>query len=162
MSKTSWLPASPLHWLCELLSLAAVLFSIAYPLWVWPDLPARIPTHFNLQGQPDGWGSRDSVWMLAGAALLCYVLLTLATRHPNLINVPFSLDRENPAIRATLHRMIITLKPLVLAMFPFMLWQSLSLALNSASPNASPLFALWLAAITTHTAGFLFRLHRLR
>jgi len=29
-----------------------------------PGLPARIPVHFNASGQPNGWGSPHTLWML--------------------------------------------------------------------------------------------------
>ena len=29
-----------------------------------PNLPARIPVHFNAAGQPNGWGSPHTLWVL--------------------------------------------------------------------------------------------------
>ncbi len=28
----------------------------------WPQLPARVPIHFDLAGRPDGWAARSALW----------------------------------------------------------------------------------------------------
>jgi immunity protein, SdpI family len=43
-----------LSWL-EVILLAAPFVALAI---YWNDLPARVPTHWNLQGQIDGWGAK--------------------------------------------------------------------------------------------------------
>jgi len=67
---------------------AHLLFSAT----VYGDLPARIPTHFNAAGVPDGFGARSSWWLmpminLASAALTIGVTLALP-RRPDLLNLP--------------------------------------------------------------------------
>jgi amino acid transporter len=39
----------------------------------WHKLPAEIPHHFDLNGQPDGWGSRNYILVLPGLALLSFL-----------------------------------------------------------------------------------------
>ncbi len=43
-----------LNWL-EVILLAAPLLALAF---YWNELPARVPTHWNLRGQIDGWGNK--------------------------------------------------------------------------------------------------------
>ena len=38
-----------------LLALAA---AAGFSVWAYPQLPAQVATHFNLQGEPNGWSSR--------------------------------------------------------------------------------------------------------
>lgn len=35
-----------------------------------PHLPSRIPVHFNMAGQPNGWGSPHTLWVLLGSQVL--------------------------------------------------------------------------------------------
>ena len=42
---------------------------VGLALWLWPELPERIPTHFDAAGNPDGWGSRDVEWFLISALM---------------------------------------------------------------------------------------------
>src|SRR6266581_3323404 len=32
--------------------------ALAVSVWAWPRLPARVPTHWNVHGVPDGYSSR--------------------------------------------------------------------------------------------------------
>ena len=54
-------------------------------------LPSRIPTHFNLAGRPDRWGSPHTLWMLlAMQVLLASILLTIPTwgrRFPQAVHL---------------------------------------------------------------------------
>lgn len=60
----------------QLLTLALLALPPLYLRWAWPVLPAQIPTHFGLDGQANGFTSRDHIWLvvlalpLGGAALL--------------------------------------------------------------------------------------------
>jgi uncharacterized membrane protein len=56
------------RWLGLLLTAAAAAVSI----WAYPRLPDTVPTHWNLRGEPDGYGSR-----LVAALVLPAVLLGL-------------------------------------------------------------------------------------
>lgn len=56
------------------LSLGGVAFVVAvgFSIWAFPHLPERVPTHWNIHGQVDGWSSP-----LAAAAILPGVMLLL-------------------------------------------------------------------------------------
>lgn len=63
----------------QLLTLAAVLAPSLYLLYVWPQLPAQVPTHFDGSGQANGYTGRSSMWLLTlglplGTALFFSVL----------------------------------------------------------------------------------------
>ncbi len=47
----------------------------------YPRLPARIPMHFNLAGQPDRWGGRGGLIVLALAPVVMTVVLYLVARY---------------------------------------------------------------------------------
>lgn len=59
---------------------------------VYGDLPARIPTHFNASGVPDGFGDRTHWWLLPAISVASTVLtigVTLRLPHqPDLLNLP--------------------------------------------------------------------------
>lgn len=63
----------------QLLTLAAVLAPSLYLLYVWPQLPAQVPTHFDGSEQANGYTGRSSMWLLTlglplGTALFFSVL----------------------------------------------------------------------------------------
>ncbi len=45
----------------------------------WPHLPDQIPIHFNLQGEPNDWGSRGMIWLLPGIYFWVAGFLQLVT-----------------------------------------------------------------------------------
>jgi uncharacterized membrane protein len=48
----------------QLLTLAAVLLPTLYLAYVWPQLPAQVPTHFEADGRPNGYTDRSNMWLL--------------------------------------------------------------------------------------------------
>ena len=42
----------------------------------YPFLPARIPIHFGFRGEPDGWGSRKTIWLLPIISAVMVAFLT--------------------------------------------------------------------------------------
>lgn len=54
-----------------LASLALVAMALATSAWLYPSLPEAIPTHWNIQGEADGFGPKAvAAWLLPAIALL--------------------------------------------------------------------------------------------
>ena len=104
-------------------SAALILLVVTWAMTGWavfgPDrLPARIPTHFNTAGQPDGWGTPAMLWLMPVMATVIYLLMTVVARYPGAFNFPM---RTVPGARRQLEdlalRMIAWLKAEVLGLF---------------------------------------------
>src|SRR3982751_2753494 len=67
---------SKLNWLEG----ALVLAPLVTLLILWKDLPDRVPVHWNLQGQIDGWSSKPSLFLMPGVSLVTIVLLHFLPR----------------------------------------------------------------------------------
>ena len=52
---------------------------LAWAAWLWPDVPARIPTHFGAGGEPDAWADR-AAWAWFGLPAIALVLVLLMDR----------------------------------------------------------------------------------
>lgn len=85
--------------MARLLMLTLALGLVAWAVWLWPDVPARVPVHFDPGGAPDRWAARSvGSWFalplvaLAVAAALD-ALMRWALRHPEspMLNLP---DKE--------------------------------------------------------------------
>lgn len=60
------------------LSMAAMLAMFAVAAWAWPQVPERVPTHWNFAGEVDGYGGRFVGLMLLPITTLGVYLLMLA------------------------------------------------------------------------------------
>jgi uncharacterized membrane protein len=61
----------------------AILLAVlpcGYAFYLYPTLPHKIPMHFNLNGEVDGWGSKESIYLLPAIMGLTsiFVFLMLA------------------------------------------------------------------------------------
>jgi uncharacterized membrane protein len=64
--------------------LAVLTFGVSF--WLYPSLPDRIPTHWNIRGEVDGYGSKQwAVFLMpafmVGMLVLFYFLPALSPKH---------------------------------------------------------------------------------
>lgn len=63
-------------WLAALLIGAPFLYSVL----IYPQLPSKIPTHFNIEGKPDAWGGPGSIFIgpciMGAVSIFVYLLMT--------------------------------------------------------------------------------------
>ena len=71
-----------IYWI---IALALCVASIAPPAWLYPSLPDRIPTHWNIKGEVDGYGGKWTLFMfplmMVPMLLLFYFLPALSPRN---------------------------------------------------------------------------------
>ena len=62
------------------LALLLIAAPFAYASYVYPSLPDTIPTHFNIKGEADAYGGKDSIFLgpgiMAVVGLFVFVLLS--------------------------------------------------------------------------------------
>jgi uncharacterized membrane protein len=126
-------PRSTLDWVLEAFAVAILLAIFAVVAGDWNDLPLRMPVHFNVHGNPDGFGGKKLLLVLPLAAISSYVLLTVASRNTKLVNLPMDIDRDAPGVRALLQSMAIALKVVVLATFLYIAWTMVRVGQGHAS-----------------------------
>jgi len=94
-------------------------------LWItwhsWPTLPARIATHFNDAGLPDGWGGRGVLLLLPIVAIVLYGMMLLCARIPHAMNYPVRVTAQNaPQLYSIGRRLLTALNFWVVAMLLFL------------------------------------------
>ena len=79
----------------ELTSITLLLLMTIYTIMTFADLPETIPTHFNAQGVADDHGSKWTIWIIPGIAIVMYALLFIINRYPHLHNYMVNITEEN-------------------------------------------------------------------
>jgi len=74
--------------------LLLLLIPFAYAFYVFPDLPEQIPTHFGVEGKPDAWGNKGSIYLAPG--ILSVVGFGIFMLFQNLNKFDPKLEKGNP------------------------------------------------------------------
>ncbi len=101
---------------------AAALLALVFFTWTalhgTNPLPARIPTHFGVSGQPDGWGPPASLWILPMAACGLYLLITVVSFFPGSFNFPVrAISSTRSRLEALALKMIAWIKTELICLF---------------------------------------------
>lgn len=82
------------RWL-ERLSIVGLLAFWGFAVYMYPRLPEIIPVHFNIKGEIDDYGNKITWLLLPVVATLLYLLLTMFSRYPHLLNYPVKITAAN-------------------------------------------------------------------
>lgn len=85
--------------------------------------------------------------LLPLAAFGLYILMTITSRYPRLINVPMAIDRDAPEVQRLLQSMSITLKTVLLFVFVYIEWAKVNMALGRSSGLGKLFLPISLAAV---------------
>jgi uncharacterized membrane protein len=146
----------PLH--LELIPLSLVLITF-YLAWSnYASLPDTIPMHFNAQGLPDGWGSRQSIFAFPAFGAFIYLLLTafniwlaLVKNPKRYINLPKKrlenlTDAQADKLLIFLNRCLFVMKLLLQGLALYLVYATIEVAYGRATGLGFP-FYLILGAI---------------
>jgi uncharacterized membrane protein len=118
----------------ETISLAA----LALQVWIYcrisygPDrLPDRIPIHFDLAGNANGWGTPKSLIFFPVVSVALYLLLTVVVQFPSTFNYPIPVTDPNRArLQALAIDLVTWIKMELVCTFALLLWTCIHLALH--------------------------------
>lgn len=134
------IPYSSSEVIVEILSILGLLFAVVVIIINWSMLPIRVPTHFGLVGQPDGWVNKNTLVMMPILCILLYAGMTLLQRYPHIYNYPFALTPHNVESQYHIARAMLGLVKLeVVWSFALMEWQTILVALGKTGQ-----LAVWL------------------
>jgi hypothetical protein len=138
-------------WLLEAIAFAALLATFAMVFGHWQRLPV-----FARRGS----GGSLLVMVLTNAGV--YVLLTLAARYQQLVNVPFEIDRERPEVKQLLLQMTIVLKTVLMVLLAGLLWIIIHTPMGRMRTAGRGYLAVFLIAMLAPTLVYVRKLSRFR
>jgi len=126
------------------------LYWITYSALHGPQgLPDRIPTHFDISGQPNGWGSPSILWLLPAIGAGLYLLMTALGSIPfRRYNLPMPVTEANlPFIQAKTSEMVAWIKCEVLCLFVYLQWSIIQSARSGTFRISLLIIPLFLVVI---------------
>lgn len=110
--------------------LVLILFWI-YIINSYPNLPNIIPIHFNLNGEADGFGSKNFIFLTASIATILYIGLSILIKYPHTFNYAIEITHVNAETQyKNSINMIRILKLIIILIFFITEYYTVSKALN--------------------------------
>jgi uncharacterized membrane protein len=108
-------------WVFEGIGLLGIILTVTYVIANYSNLPDTLPSHYNLAGQPDGFGGKAILFGLLSIAIATYLIMTIGVRFPHMFNYPFKITDENAERQyKNMSMMIRILKTLVVVIFLYL------------------------------------------
>lgn len=118
------LPRTALDNCLEVLSILGLLAMVYLLARYWPGLPQRIPIHFGVSGQPDGWGDKSGLFSSIVIGMAVYLGMTALYKYPHLYNYLFEITEDNAGIQYRLARSMVSwLKTTMILIFAYIEWE---------------------------------------
>lgn len=122
-----------IDWFYEVGGWIILLVLWAYIIIQFSKLPDRIPTHFGLSGLPDGFSSRNTIFVLPAIVTIMYALISIINRFPHLYKYNVTITPLNAKSNYnSITRRVRILKFLLTILFCFFWYKSIRVALNQS------------------------------
>jgi uncharacterized membrane protein len=82
-------------WLLDSITLACLFFIWGYSFLNYCALPDQIPVHFNELGFPNGYGSKDSIWLIPFIVSVVVIAFFILNKFPHRFNYLVNITAEN-------------------------------------------------------------------
>lgn len=79
----------------EIASITLLILMWCYSIVNYTELPDTIATHFNASGEPDGFGSKNTIWLIPTIATVMYIGLFILNKYPHIHNYMVNITEEN-------------------------------------------------------------------
>lgn len=106
--KTNRAYFTPLHYVLELVSFGCLIACFVLAVIAIRTFPETIPTHFAIDGTPDGYGSPASLLVLPIIMTPTTLLISLISHlvQPQCWNMPFAVNKSPKTARIVYQKMI--------------------------------------------------------
>lgn len=78
-----------------IISIIVMLLMWAYVLLNIKHIPSEIPTHFTINGKPNSWGSKNTIFIMPIICSIMVGLLIFISRIPRFFNYPIKITEKN-------------------------------------------------------------------
>ena len=148
---------SPLEIVLEITALIGVVASLAIGGYYWHSLPATVPLHFGITGEPDLWGPKLTFWLIPAIGVISYLAMTITNFFPNTFNYPVPITPGNLQNQYKIARQVLLwMKAELTGILVWIEWQMIQVSLG----NATRFYVFSLLAFLTllfFTIGFYLR-----
>lgn len=88
-------PYEAIDIIIEFMSITLLILMWSYCIMNYTDLPDTIATHFDGSGNPDGFGSKQTVWMIPSIAIVLYIGMFIVNKYPHIHKYMVNINEDN-------------------------------------------------------------------
>jgi uncharacterized membrane protein len=110
-----------------------VSLTVVYTLWMFPQLPERIPLHFGPDGTPDAWGARGTIFIAVGFSLFLQLFLMFVPKLGASVSPQIRKSKDPEAELAWAMSFIAKVRVWVAGLFLLIAWSTATVALQQAA-----------------------------
>lgn len=133
----------------RMIDAAAILFAssaLLLAFYYYSSLPEQVPSHFNIKGEVDGYGSKKFIFLLPGLAIAMALGIIYLAGFPNKFNYLKKITPENAAYEYRRARFMIRVLNVFTSLLFFVLtWEIIETAGSEASKMNGLTFAVLFA-----------------
>lgn len=131
---------------------------IGFAIYFYTILPDIIPTHFDIKGNVNDRGSKNTIWILVFINVAIFFGCSFLAMHPHLYNYPMHITDENAERQyRNASRLIRTLKVMITLTFTIVLLFIYNAATNVILPYSGYVLPFVLTLIFIPIAIYFFR-----
>ena len=116
-----------------------IIFLSGFTFKIWSEVGDRIPTHFNIHGQVDAYGSKNTLFILLGVEIVMYLFFTLISNHPEIANYTTRIHDGNREAQYNMESTFIK----VLNLEVILLFVCIQLQILAATKNIGTGFSIY-------------------
>ncbi len=130
-------PLTTLEIIAIAITIAGLLFTFLPLVILWSSIPNTIPTHFDIYGQPNAYGSKAMLLIYPGVALGITLLFQILCHYPWLFNFPVRITHENALRQYGRGRRLLRWVNALIWLFGAIQWQAIEVARGAATTLGS-------------------------
>lgn len=130
-------PIIKLEWtawdkILEGLGFLALVLLLVLPVYFYPELPDRIPKHYDAAGQVTAYGGKGMLWIVPILGLITYATLFFINKVPHIYNYLIEITPKNAERQYRMAtRMIRTLNVIIVSTFLYSFYGTIQNALGN-------------------------------
>lgn len=114
--------------IAEVFCMILLIVTTLYTIYMYIQLPEKIPIHYNVAGVIDRYGNKLEIFILLIVTWVMYIGLSLVTRVPQFWNTGVSVTAENKdRVYRILKNMLKIIKMEIIVIFCYLIYNTTTL-----------------------------------
>ena len=118
------------------LAILIAIINLVYAAYSFANMPDIIPIHFGIDGKPNGWGEKYTIFFIPVINLALVGFMASVRKHPfSYLNLPIKLSNNNLEERVKLGKQLLDLISVAISTLFFFI--ELHIVISSQNPMSS-------------------------